>query len=69
MAGVCAVTAPNSDPASVDAILDYCTVSDIDQPIGIVPFPCGRYVCPNHACDETVLSALCDAQVALTAEL
>jgi hypothetical protein len=26
------------------AALDYWGVSDVDQPIGLVPFPCGRYV-------------------------
>ena len=33
--------------------LDYWGVRDVDQPICIVPFPCGRYVCPNHGADHT----------------
>ena len=32
--------------------LDHWGVADVDQPIGIVPFPCGRYVCPNHGEDQ-----------------
>jgi hypothetical protein len=33
--------------------LDYWNVCDIYQPIGIVPFPCGRYVCDGHQDDTT----------------
>jgi hypothetical protein len=58
------VTTPNSDTASVDAILDYWDVSDIDQPIGIVPFPCGRYVCPNHGEDAGESEPMCEPWVA-----
>jgi hypothetical protein len=38
---------------------EYWSVRDIDQPIGIVPFPCGRYVCPNHTVDETIPAIMC----------
>jgi hypothetical protein len=32
--------------------LDYWGVRDVDQPVGITPFPCGQYVCPNHHGDH-----------------
>lgn len=27
-------------------------VPSSDRPVGIVPFPCGRYACPNHGDDR-----------------
>ena len=38
----------NTDISADREALDYWGACDIDQPIGLVPFPCGRYVCPNH---------------------
>ena len=44
--------------------LDYWGASDIDQPIGIVPLPCGRYVCPNHGDDQGKSETACEPSVA-----
>jgi hypothetical protein len=44
--------------------LDYWGVRDVDQPIGIVPFPCGRYVCMNHGDDQDVSTTACESSVA-----
>ena len=44
--------------------LDYWGVSDVDQPIGVVPFPCGRYACPNHGDDRGESAATCEPSVA-----
>ena len=44
--------------------LDYWDVDDVDQPIAIVPFPCGRYVCPNHGDDGAESAAACEPSVA-----
>jgi len=44
--------------------LDYWGVGDIDQPIGIVPFPCGGYVCPNHGDDQGETATTCEPSVA-----
>jgi hypothetical protein len=44
--------------------LDYWGVRDVDQPIGSVPFPCGRYVCPNHGDDSGESVASCEQWVA-----
>ena len=44
--------------------LDYWGVGDVDQPIGIAPFPCGRYVCPNHGDDEGDAAKTCELSVA-----
>jgi hypothetical protein len=44
--------------------LDYWGVGDADLPIGIVPLPCGRYVCPNHRDDCGESSAMCEPSVA-----
>ena len=43
--------------------LDYWGVLDVDQPIGIVPFLGGRYVCPNHD-DQDKSSTACEPAVA-----
>ena len=43
--------------------LVYWRVSDVDQPIGIVPFPCGRYVCPNHGDDQAESTTVCEPSV------
>ena len=51
------------DPADREA-LDYWGVGDIDQPIGIVPFPCGWYVCPNHGDDQCELATASKPSVA-----
>jgi hypothetical protein len=48
--------------------LDYWGAADIDSPIGIVPFPWGRYVCPNHAVDETDPATTCEPLLVLTAK-
>ena len=44
--------------------LVYWRVSDVDQAIGIVPFPCGRYVCPNHEDDQGESGTTCEPSVA-----
>ena len=54
----------NDDNASERQALDYWGVRDFDQPIGIVPFPCGRYVCPNHGDEEAGPATTCEPSVA-----
>ena len=43
--------------------LDYGGVRDVDQPIGLVPFPCGRYVCPNYGGDQGESVTTCEPPV------
>jgi hypothetical protein len=47
--------------------LDYWGVGHVDQSIRIAPFPCGRYVCPNHDDDETELESTGEAPAGVTA--
>ena len=54
----------NTEIDSDREALDYWDVSDVDQPIGIVPFPCGRYVCPNHRDDQGEPVTSCEPSVA-----
>jgi hypothetical protein len=48
--------------------LDYWSVRDVDQPIGIVPFPCGTYICSDHTVDETDPKITFQPPVVLTAK-
>ena len=54
----------NTDITADLAALDYWRVGDIDQPFGIVPFPCERYVSTNHADDQDEADTTCDPSVA-----
>jgi len=45
-------------------VLDHWGVGDVDQPIGIVPFPCGRYVCPSHGDARGESTSDCEPSVA-----
>ena len=44
--------------------LDYWGVGDVDQPIAIVPFLCGRYVYPNHGDNQDESATTCERSVA-----
>ena len=54
----------NAEIDSDHEALDYWGVRDVDQPIGIVPFPCGRYVCPKNGDDLGESAAACEPSVA-----
>jgi hypothetical protein len=54
----------NTESTADREALDYWGVGDIDQPIGIVPFPCGWYVCPNHGDDQCELATASKPSVA-----
>ena len=54
----------NTETAADRQALDYWGVDDVDQPIGIVPFPCGRCVCPNHADGRGESATMCEPSVA-----
>jgi hypothetical protein len=57
----------NTETTADREALDYWRVSDVDQPIGIVSFPCGRYVCSDHEVGETELGSTGEAPLDLTA--
>ena len=46
------------------AALDYWGVGDVDQPIGLDTFPCGRNVCPNHGDEQGESAISCEPSVA-----
>ena len=54
----------NTETTADRAALDYWGVGDVGQPIGLVPFPCGRYVCPNHGDDQGESATTCEPSVA-----
>jgi hypothetical protein len=53
----------NSDITADREALDHWGVCDVDRPVGIVPFPCGRYVCRNHD-DRGESESTCESSVA-----
>ena len=54
----------NSETTVARDPLAYWGVGDVDQPIGLVTFPCGRHVCPNHGDDQGESPADCEPSVA-----
>ena len=54
----------NAETSADRQALDYWGVGDVDQPIALVPLPCGRYVCPNHGDDPGESAAACEPSVA-----
>jgi hypothetical protein len=58
------VSIMSTETAADREALDYWGVDDVDQPIGIVPFPCGRYVCPNHEDGSDEAMPACEPSVA-----
>jgi hypothetical protein len=54
----------NTESSADGEALEYWSARNVDEPIGIVPFPCGRYVCPNHKDDEGASATTCEPSVA-----